>query len=206
MNTKPTNAIALYTVFSDEFVQRESKNYKYSLNMLLKRDIVIALIRLGYKQYFNTDISPDDLNIHNYGKLKEYGGLCFTHTFGDNWAMAAIGNSPLTIGKMTRPLDDHWKPNNDYLHVNEYKQYEQSGYDTETLYYVWCKKNAYRKLHNIESPTGSPFDSDYFKEFDSTAGEYSLLRFDLDKYVQYIAVTGNTEFVEVPIEDISTLN
>lgn len=199
---KPTIAIALYTTFTDEFVQRESKNYKYSLAMLLKRDIVIALLKYGFKQYFNIDVNPNELNASTYGQVKEYEGLHFTKTFGDNWSMVAIGNSPLTIGKMTRPLDDNWKPNNDYLHVNEYKQYEQSGFDIDTLYYVWCKKNAYRELHNIKSPTGSAFDSDYFKEFDSTFGEYSLLRFDLDKYAQYIAVTDKAEFVEVPIEKI----
>lgn len=206
MNTKPTNAIALYTTFSEEFVQREIKNYKYGLNMLLKRDIVIALLKYGFKQYFNVDVDPDKLNVRNYFNLKEYEGLHFTHTFGDNWAMAAISNSPLTIGKMTRPPDDEWQPNNDYLHVNEYKQYEQSGYDTDTLYYVWCKKHAYRRLHNIESPTGSAFDSDYFKDFDSTTEEYSLLRFDFDRYAQYIAVTGKAEFVKAPIEEIFTSN
>ena len=202
MNTKIANAIALYTKFTDEFVQRESKNYKYGLAMLLKRDIVIALLKYGFKQYFNIDIDPDKFNAQNNFNLKEYEGLHFTSAFGENFVMVAIGNSPSEIGKMTRPLDDEWQPNNDYLHVNEYKQYEQSGYDIDTLYYVWCKKNAYRKLHNIESPTGSAFDSDYLKDFDSTVGEYSLLRFDFDRYAQYIAVTGKAEFVEAPIEKI----
>lgn len=202
MNAKPTKAIALYTIFSDEFVQREVKNYKYGLKMLLKRDIVIALLKHGYKQYFNIDIDPDKLNNRTYFKLKKYEGLYFTSTFNENWVMIAIGDSPLKIGFSCRSLYDNWKPIDEYLHVNERKEYEQSGYSDETLCCICAKKGAFRKLHNIESPSGDPFDSDYYKDFDSTTGEYSLLHFDYNRMAYYLAVTGKAEFIECPIENI----
>lgn len=206
MNTKPTNAIAVYTTFSDEFVQREIKNYKYKLKMLLKRDIKLALLKYAYKQYFNIDIDPNTLNSSTLFKLKKYEGLYFTSKSNENWVIVAISDTPLAIGYSGRSLYDDWKPTDEYLHVNEHKQYEQSGYSDETLCYVWSKKLAYRELHNIESPSGDAFDSEYFKDFDSTTGQYSLHHFDYNRFATYIAVTGKAEFVEVPIDDVFKLD
>lgn len=203
MNTKPANAIALYTVFSDEFVQREIKNYKYPLKMLLKRDITVGLLKYALKHYFNIDADPDKLNNRTYFKLKEYEGLHFAYKFNENWVMIAMGDSPLKIGYSCRSLYDDWKPIDDYFHVNEHKEYEQSGYSDDTLCYICAKKGAFMRLHNIENPSGDPFDSEYIKECDSTTGEYSLLRFDyFNLMAYYVAVTGKAEFAEVPIEKI----
>lgn len=201
MNTKPTNAIAIYTTFTDEFVQREIKKYKYPLNLLLKRDMSVALLKYAYKQYFNIDVDPNEFNVHTYVKLKEYKGVYFTYTFNDCWIAIAVGDSPLAIKYSCRSLYDDWKPNDDYFHVNEHKEYEQSGYSDDTLCYICAKKSAYIKLHNIENPSGNPFNGDYLKEIDSTVGEYSLRRFEHYRMAYYIAVTGKAEFAEIPIDE-----
>lgn len=167
-------------------------------------DITIALLKYAYKQYYNIDIDDNKLNVRNYHSQKEYGGLYFAHSLSDNMVIVAIGNSPVSIGASSRPLDDDWKASDELLHVNEYKEYEQSGYSPETLCWIWSKKNAFRKLHNIEPPSDAdPFDCSFQKNIDGTLGQYTLHHFNYNnRYAQYLAVTGKAEFKEVPIETV----
>lgn len=201
MNNTPKNTIALYTTFSNDFV----KQCKYNGNRLrldtqVRLHIANCLLKYAYKKYFDIDVDTDTL-LKCY-KQKEYRGIYFDYSQNYNAAVVTLGKSPMSIGWQIQPLNVEWLPSSDLLHVNEYKQYEQSGRSVETLCCIWCKKKAFRKLHNIERPSDDPFDNSFNKEFDSTTTEYTMLKFDYDRYAHYVAVTGKSEFAEVPVEDI----
>lgn len=208
MNTKPTNAIAVYTTFSQEFIWKcQEKNYRYRATLRLKTDIKMALLKYAYKKYFNIEIDDNILNVRTYFQLKEYDGLYFTRALGENFVIVAIGGNPLAIGAASRPLTDEWQLDSTLLHVNEFAQYQQSGYSPETLCWIWSKKDAYRKLHDIKQPSDAdPFDCSFQKDIDGTLGQYSLHHFVYKPLVHYVAVTGKAEFAEVPIEEVFNLD
>lgn len=198
MNTKPLTAIALYTTFSDDFARKCLRvNTKYRVRPFFKREISFALLKYAYKQYFGIKIPAGDLP--DYPLPFNYGGLYFDIHLSVNYVAVAVGENPLAIGAMSRPLKREWQPNDDLLHVNELAEYEQSGYSVDTLCSIWSKKIAFRKLHKIEKPSDAdPFDNSFQKNIDSAAGEYTLRRFDCAKYAQYLAVTGEAEIKRVP--------
>lgn len=207
MNDRSTSAIALYTTFSQEFEWQSQEINKYRPPLRLKMYITVALLNYAYKKYFNIDVNPDELNVHNYSHVKEYGGLYFAYALGDKSVMIAIGDKPLEIAAASRPLDNEWRPDEELLHPNELKQYEQSGFSPDELTAIWSRKIAYRRLHGIEQPKGcNPFDCSFQKDIDGTLGEYSMYRFDHDRLVHHIAVTGKAEFAEVNIEEVFKLD
>lgn len=208
MNTKPTNAIALYTTFSQKFIwQMQERGGKFRSPLWLKMNITAALLNYAYKRYFNIIVDPNKLNAHNYNTLKEYGGLYFAYALGDKSVMVAIGGKPLAIAASSRPLSGEWQLSRELLHPNELKQYEQSGLSPDELCAIWSRKSAYRKLHDIQKPTDDdPFDNSFQKNIDGTQEEYSIFRFDHDSYAHYVAVTGKAQFAEVAIEDFFKLD
>ena len=201
-------AIALYTTYSQEFEwQSQERGGKYRSPLWLKMNITVALLNYAYKKYFNIDVNPDELNVHNYSHVKEYGGLYFAYALGDKSVMIAIGDKPLEIAAASRPLDNEWRPDGSLLHPNELEQYEQSGFSPDELTAIWSRKIAYRRLHGIEQPKDAdPFDNSFQKDIDGTLGEYSMHRFDHDRLVHHIAVTGKAEFAEVNIEEFFKLD
>lgn len=208
MNAKSTNAIALYTTFTQEYVwQMQKRGGKYRAPLWLKMNITVALLNYAYKHYFNIDVDPDELNVHNYHSLKEYGGLYFSYALGDKSVIVAIGDKPLAIAASSRPLNNEWQLDAELLHPNELKQYEQSGFSPDELCAIWSRKIAYRELHNIDKPKDAdPFDNSFQKNIDGTQGEYSMHRFDHDRLVHHIAVTGKAEFEKVNIEEFFKLD
>lgn len=207
MSKLTTSAIALYTTFSQEFEWQSQEINKYRPPLRLKMYITVALLNYAYKRYFDIDVNPDKLNVHNYSHVKGYGGLYFAYALGDKSVIVAIGSKPLAIGAASRPLDDEWRPDERLLHPNELNQYEQSGFSPDELCAIWSRKIAYRRLHGIEQPKDcNPFDCSFQKDIDGTLGEYSMHRFDHDRLVHHIAVTGKAEFAEVPIEEFFQLD
>lgn len=191
---------AFYTFIDAETAKRYGvKQYTLEPNLLLKRKALNNLLNYAFKHCFDIDAQDGyPLKSLNCGKgcWKE---VYFSIAMCVRIVCVAVSKFPTGVDVQTPFIIDEERFANDYFSKNEIDELGNREYGDDTIFYIKCKKFAYKQKYNLMPETLKQINSSsqdvYTLHKETYTGETTG-----EKY--FFAATGDAEFAKVNIENI----
>lgn len=191
-------AYALYTFIDAETAKNYGeKQYTLEPQLRLKLKALSNLIEYAYKNCCGIETRGSEIIKLSNGGRGRYGGICFATAMCVRIVCVAVSVDPIGVSMQVPFSGGEDDFASQMFTRNEYAEYKRREHGDDTLYYIKCKKFAYKKMLGEDSVT----------TVDSTEHDAFTLHKDVfpgettsEKY--FFAATGNVEFIKVDIKDI----
>lgn len=192
-----SKAYALYTfIDADTAKNCGIKQYTLEPNLVWKYKVLCKLLAYAYKNCFNIP-EKDGYPVQCIKTgARCYNGVHFSFGLCVRMVCVAVSTQPIGIDMQVPFFNGKDDFANTYFNERELEEYKSKPYGDDTLYYIKCKKAAYKKKFNLDG-TLSDIDSTEQKTF-TVHSEYYPNESTSEKY--FFAATDDVTFIKVPIE------
>lgn len=191
---------ALYTFIDAQTAKKYGiKQYTLEPNLFLKRKALENLLNYAFKHCFNIGAEEGYPLKALKGGKGFWKGIYFSIALCVRIVCVTLSACPTGMDVQVPFTVDEELYAEQYFCKNEYEELKKRPYGDDTVFYIKCKKIAYKQKHNL--PSGN------LKQIDSSGQDVYTLHSEFypgestaEKY--FFAVTGNAEFIRVDIENI----